>query len=169
MSRNRGGWAMSRAPVTGFVGLGSMGSVLAANLVGAGHDVVAYDVAGPGRRPEGAAWADGTAEVARRADVVVLSLPDGRVSAAVLEELLASGSDRLALVVQTSTIGVGSGAGGGGARRGARQGLRRRPGVGWDRRRPVPHAHRHGRGVRRGVGAGRADDRRAQRPASPRG
>ena len=38
---------MSTRPVTGFVGLGSMGSVLAANLVGAGHDVVAYDVAGP--------------------------------------------------------------------------------------------------------------------------
>jgi len=40
-----------------------MGSVLAANLVGAGHDVVAYDVAGPDRAPAGAAWADGTAEV----------------------------------------------------------------------------------------------------------
>jgi len=99
---------MSGAPVTGFVGLGSMGSVLAANLVGAGHDVVAYDVAGPDRAPAGAAWADGTAEVARRSDVVVLSLPDGPVSAAVLDELLDAGSDRLAVVVQTSTIGVGA-------------------------------------------------------------
>jgi len=85
-----------------------MGSVLAANLVGAGHDVVAYDVAGPDRAPAGAAWADGTAEVARRSDVVVLSLPDGSVSAAVLDELLGAGSDRLGLVVQTSTIGVGA-------------------------------------------------------------
>ena len=39
---------------------------------------------------------------------MVLSLPDGSVSAAVLDELLGAGSDRLGLVVQTSTIGVGA-------------------------------------------------------------
>jgi 3-hydroxyisobutyrate dehydrogenase-like beta-hydroxyacid dehydrogenase len=83
-----------------------MGSVLAANLVGAGLDVIAYDVAGPDRVPVGAAWVDGPAELARRADVVVLSLPDGDVSAGVLDELLGAGSGRLGLVVQTSTIGV---------------------------------------------------------------
>ena len=32
----------------GFVGLGNMGSVLAGNLVGAGHHVMSHDVAGPG-------------------------------------------------------------------------------------------------------------------------
>ena len=37
----------------GFVGLGNMGSVLAANLVGAGHEVVSHDVAGPARNPRG--------------------------------------------------------------------------------------------------------------------
>ena len=35
----------------GFVGLGNMGSVLAGNLVGAGHDVVTHDALGPERSP----------------------------------------------------------------------------------------------------------------------
>ena len=48
----------------GFVGLGNMGSVLAANLVGAGHDVVSHDVAGPGRSPEGALFVTDVAELA---------------------------------------------------------------------------------------------------------
>ena len=38
----------------GFVGLGNMGSVLAANLVGSGFAVITHDVAGAARSPEGA-------------------------------------------------------------------------------------------------------------------
>ena len=64
----------------GFVGLGNMGSVLAANLVGSGHDVVSHDVAGPERNPDGATFVDDLAQLAGRADVVVLSLPDGAAS-----------------------------------------------------------------------------------------
>jgi len=90
----------------GFVGLGNMGSALAANLVGAGHDVVAHDAAGPERAPNGGTHVDAVADVARRAEVVVLSLPDGPVSEAVAGELLAT-TDRIAShVVDTSTIGV---------------------------------------------------------------
>ena len=37
----------------GFVGLGNMGSALAANLVGAGLAVVGHDAAGPDRAPDG--------------------------------------------------------------------------------------------------------------------
>jgi 4-carboxymuconolactone decarboxylase len=59
---------------TGIVGLGNRRAVLAANLVASGHAVVAHDVAGPGR-PDGAAFVPDVATVARRADVVVLSLP----------------------------------------------------------------------------------------------
>ena len=38
----------------GFIGLGNMGSALAANLVQCGLAVVAHDAAGPGRAPDGA-------------------------------------------------------------------------------------------------------------------
>ena len=64
----------------GFVGLGNMGSALAGNLVKWGLPVVAHDAAGPERSPAGAAWAGSLAELARRADLVVLSLPDGSAS-----------------------------------------------------------------------------------------
>ncbi len=90
----------------GFVGLGNMGSVLAGNLVGSGHDVVSHDVAGPERNPAGATFADDLAELAGRADVVVLSLPDGAASERVAREIAAAPQRRVGAVVDTSTIGV---------------------------------------------------------------
>jgi 3-hydroxyisobutyrate dehydrogenase-like beta-hydroxyacid dehydrogenase len=90
----------------GFVGLGNMGGALAANLVAAGHQLVGYDSAGPRRCPEGADAAADVAEVARRAEVVVLSLPDGSASQHVAGEI-AGASGRLAThIIDTSTIGV---------------------------------------------------------------
>jgi len=91
---------------TGFVGLGNMGSVLAGNLVATGHSVVAYDVAGPDRLPEGAAFLTSVAEVAREADVVVLSLPDGTTAEGVAKEIAAADGRRATHVVDTSTSGI---------------------------------------------------------------
>ncbi len=90
----------------GFVGLGNMGSVLAGNLVGTGHDVVSHDVTGPGRNPAGAAFAEDLAQLAGRADIVVLCLPDGAVSARVAREIAVAPDRRVTAVVDTSTIGV---------------------------------------------------------------
>jgi 3-hydroxyisobutyrate dehydrogenase len=90
----------------GFVGLGNMGSVLASNLVQTGHTVVAHDALGPERVPEGAAHVPAVADVARRAEVVVLSLPDGAASEQVVGEILAAADRRTTHVVDTSTIGV---------------------------------------------------------------
>jgi len=90
----------------GFVGLGNMGSALAANLVQAGHTVVAHDPLGPQRAPEGATHVPAVAEVARNSEVVVLSLPDGRVSEQVVRDLLAVPYRRATHVIDTSTIGV---------------------------------------------------------------
>jgi 3-hydroxyisobutyrate dehydrogenase-like beta-hydroxyacid dehydrogenase len=93
-------------PPVGFVGLGNMGGALAANLVQAGHAVVSHDAAGPERNVDGATFVTDVAEVARRARVVVFSLPDGPVVEEVAAEVLAT-SDRMCThVVDTSTIGV---------------------------------------------------------------
>lgn len=92
----------------GFVGLGNMGSVLAGNLVQAGHAVVTHDVLGPERAPEGSTHVAAVAEVARRAEVVVFSLPDGTASQQVARELLAVPDRTTTHVVDTSTIGVRS-------------------------------------------------------------
>ncbi|MEV0580215.1 NAD(P)-dependent oxidoreductase [Streptomyces sp. NPDC050392] len=94
------------APVVGFVGLGSMGSVLAENLVTAGFEVVAHDAAGPARLPEDARWARSCADTARAADTVVLSLPDGEVCREVVQELASARDRRVTHVVDTSTVGV---------------------------------------------------------------
>ena len=91
-----------------MVGLGNMGSALAANLVGAGCEVCAFDLAGPDRLPAGARFADGLADLARQADVAVLSLPDGAASLAVASGLAAADGRRVAAVVDTSTIGPGA-------------------------------------------------------------
>lgn len=93
---------------TGVVGLGNMGSVLAANLVASGHEVLTHDVAGPAGSPEGATFTEALDEVARRADVIVCSLPDGAASEAVARAVTMVGERRAATMVDTSTIGVGA-------------------------------------------------------------
>jgi 3-hydroxyisobutyrate dehydrogenase-like beta-hydroxyacid dehydrogenase len=92
----------------GFIGLGNMGGALAANLVASGYDVLAYDVDGAERCPEGARFAGDVAQVAGATGVVVLSLPDGSVSELVARELLDTDGRRATHVVDTSTVGVPS-------------------------------------------------------------
>jgi 3-hydroxyisobutyrate dehydrogenase len=87
----------------GVIGLGAMGGPMAANLVDAGLDVTAFDPVAP--VPAGAAAAASVTEVAATAGVVLLSLPDGAASAAVVDQLLAAGSRATATIVDTSTIG----------------------------------------------------------------
>lgn len=92
----------------GFIGLGNMGGQLAANLVGAGHDVIAHDVAGSERSPEGATFTSDVDTLARECDVVVLSLPNGEICLTVAEALLGVPDRRFRFVVDTSTSGIGA-------------------------------------------------------------
>lgn len=94
------------AETVGFIGLGSMGGALAANLVEAGHPVVAHDVLGPQRAPEGSSYVPSVAEVAQLSGVVVLSLPDGKASEQVTREIVATDERVVRCVLDTSTIGV---------------------------------------------------------------
>jgi 3-hydroxyisobutyrate dehydrogenase-like beta-hydroxyacid dehydrogenase len=61
-----------------FIGLGTMGSRMVANLQEMGHDLVVNDVrresAGPALE-RGGAWADSPREAARNAEVILTSLP----------------------------------------------------------------------------------------------
>ena len=90
----------------GIVGLGHMGSVLAANLVSSGLDVVTHDVAGPSNNPPGAVFAATVEDVASSAAVVVCSLPDGAASEQVARAIAQAPLRATACVVDTSTIGV---------------------------------------------------------------
>ena len=74
----------------GFIGLGTMGRHMAANLQKAGYEVVVHDVrreAGESHVKAGARWADSPRAVAEAADVVFTSLPEPKdVEAVALDE-----------------------------------------------------------------------------------
>ena len=155
------------ADKVGFVGLGNMGSVLAGNLVGAGHDVMIHDVSGSGRSPDGAEFVGDVTQLARRADVVVLSLPDGLVSEQVARangrEAAAAGDLRGRHLDGWCRRRAGDRrsphGGGSHLRRRARVGRRR-----WSAgARAVGHVCGHGRGLP----GGRASPGRVERPAAP--
>jgi 3-hydroxyisobutyrate dehydrogenase-like beta-hydroxyacid dehydrogenase len=95
-----------RGATVGFIGLGNMGSALAANLVDAGHTVITHDLAGLARSPHGATFVTDLDDVASGAEIVVLSLPDGNASATVVGGLVESSSPRVTHVVDTSTVGL---------------------------------------------------------------
>jgi 3-hydroxyisobutyrate dehydrogenase len=98
---------MSETEIIGFVGLGAMGSRMAANVAAAGIELVCYDVAGTEERmPSGASAAASLADLVARVDVVVFSLPDGKASAAVAGSMIESNQRRVRAVIDTSTIGI---------------------------------------------------------------
>src|SRR5690349_11022292 len=81
---------MSDIRTIGFIGIGNMGSPMAANLVRAGYDVTAYDVAAERAqqfaKAHNARATDSLAALGQDADLIITMLPSGReVHAAPLE------------------------------------------------------------------------------------
>ncbi|MGI3184150.1 3-hydroxyisobutyrate dehydrogenase [Nioella aestuarii] len=70
----------------GFIGLGNMGSPMAANLVAAGHEVTGFDLAAPA--PEGVTMAASAADAAKGQDVVITMLPNGAILKAVASDVI---------------------------------------------------------------------------------
>jgi 3-hydroxyisobutyrate dehydrogenase len=94
----------------GFIGLGNMGGRMAAQLVANGWRVIGHDPHSPHAGEIGVELVGSPAEVAERADVVLLSLPDSSVVEKVVlgdEGLLEAVSDR-SVVVDLSTAAPAS-------------------------------------------------------------
>jgi len=75
--------------IIGFIGLGNLGSKLAATLVRNGRDLIVHDLDKAAARPlldGGAQWAATPKELARRSDLVITCLPSPAISAQVLEQ-----------------------------------------------------------------------------------
>ena len=74
----------------GFIGLGTMGRHMAANLQKAGHELIVHDVRREAAEPHvkaGARWADSPRTVAEASEVVFTSLPEPKdVEAVALDE-----------------------------------------------------------------------------------
>jgi len=87
----------------GVIGLGTMGSAMATNLVKAGYRVHGFDVVGAQRealKKAGGVPATSAAAVAQIAEVLITSLPSSDALQAVAEELSAKGR----VVMETSTL-----------------------------------------------------------------
>jgi 3-hydroxyisobutyrate dehydrogenase len=92
------------------IGLGNMGGPMAANLVKAGHKVVAFDLVEASRsqaKADGAAIADSAANAVRGADTVVTMLPAGKHVLSVWNDVVPAMSGG-ALLIDCSTIDVES-------------------------------------------------------------
>ena len=93
-----------------FIGLGNMGGPMAANLVKAGHKVVAFDLVEASRaqaKSDGAAIAESSVSAVKGADVVVTMLPAGKHVLAVWTDVLPA-MTKGALIIDCSTIDVES-------------------------------------------------------------
>ena len=94
-------------PIVGFIGLGAMGSRMAANVAKAGFQMICFDVAGTeARAPAGAEAAASVGAVAAKAEVIILSLPNGDILAAVAEQIIETNQRAVSTIIDTSTIGV---------------------------------------------------------------
>jgi len=70
----------------GFIGLGNMGSPMAANLAAAGHDVAGFDLMAD--CPAGVTKVETAAVAAADADVVITMLPNGAILRSVAAEII---------------------------------------------------------------------------------
>jgi 3-hydroxyisobutyrate dehydrogenase len=93
-----------------FIGLGNMGGPMAANLVKAGHKVVAFDLVAASRdqaKADGAAVAESSISSVKGADVVITMLPAGKHVLSVWNEVVPA-MGKGALIIDCSTIDVES-------------------------------------------------------------
>ncbi len=90
----------------GFIGLGNMGEAMARNAVLKGCELIVHDIAGTTERaPKGSVIAQSNHEVARRAKVVALSLPNLETNRSVILEIAEAGQADT-IVVDTCTVGI---------------------------------------------------------------
>jgi 3-hydroxyisobutyrate dehydrogenase len=93
-----------------FIGLGNMGGPMAANLVKAGHKVVAFDLVAASRdqaKSDGAAIAESSVAAVKGADAVVTMLPAGKHVLSVWNEVVPA-MTKGTLIIDCSTIDVES-------------------------------------------------------------
>src|SRR5258708_16178678 len=91
-----------------FIGLGNMGGPMAANLVKAGHKVIAFDLVETSKnqaKADGAGIADSAAAAVKGADTVITMLPAGKHVISVWTDVIPAMS-KGALIIDCSTIDV---------------------------------------------------------------
>ncbi len=93
-----------------FIGLGNMGGPMAANLVRAGHKVVAFDLVATSRdqaQKDGAAIAESSVAAVKGAEIVITMLPAGKHVLSVWNDVVPA-MTKGTLIIDCSTIDVES-------------------------------------------------------------
>src|ERR1700709_2026125 len=93
-----------------FIGLGNMGGPMAANLVKAGHKVIAFDLVAASKsqaKSDGATIAESAAAAVKGADTVITMLPAGKHVVSVWTDVIPA-MGKGALIIDCSTIDVES-------------------------------------------------------------
>ncbi|MEO8175365.1 MAG: 3-hydroxyisobutyrate dehydrogenase [Sphingomicrobium sp.] len=94
-----------------FIGLGHMGGGMAPNLAKAGHEVRAFDLSDDALKravERGCTAAGSGAEACKGADVIVTMLPAGEHVAAVYRAAIFPAAPKTAILIDCSTIDVGT-------------------------------------------------------------
>jgi 3-hydroxyisobutyrate dehydrogenase len=107
-SRHRGEALMTRIA---FIGLGNMGSGMAANQAKAGREVVAFDLSADAMaraKEQGMTPAASAAEAVKDANIVITMLPAGQHVRSVYAETILPNAPKDALLIDCSTIDVDS-------------------------------------------------------------
>ena len=94
-----------------FIGLGNMGSGMAANQVKAGREVVAFDLnaeAMARAKAQGMSGADSAPEAVKDSDIVITMLPAGQHVSSVYLDAVLPNARKDALLIDCSTIDVDS-------------------------------------------------------------
>ena len=94
-----------------FIGLGNMGGGMAANLVKAGHAVNAFDLSGEAlsrAQENGCVTFTSVRDAVAGVDAVVSMLPNGKIVARVFEEDVLGHAPQGAILLDCSTIDVGT-------------------------------------------------------------
>ena len=94
------------AELVGWIGVGSMGSRMAANLAKGGYPMVVADKMSTALAPAGATIAGGNAAVAAMVETVILSVPAGPDTLLIADEFIAAPGRIVKTVIDTSTIGI---------------------------------------------------------------
>ncbi len=97
---------MTSKPTIGWIGLGQMGHRMVRHVADAGYPIIVADAASTDPAPQGAGIARSNGDVGAKAEIVVLSVPDGAASLAVCRDLIRAEPRSVDLVIDTSTIGM---------------------------------------------------------------
>ena len=90
----------------GFIGLGDMGKPIVSNLLKSSKNIFVYDVDNiVNKAPSGSIICHSVKELVSNAEIIFISVPDGKATKDVIDKILSSNFNFIKAIVNLSTIG----------------------------------------------------------------